>query len=345
MKYLAWIALAFLPFSAFASDATNLEQSDPSTRDAWSFHFDWAQVVGSGTFASNSFTRSSSDYVGQSFGIGLSYDALELQGKSLRLSLGTSVDIEFTAPTHGGLRRVTLNDTYLRAAIPALYTETFTGFEIGVFGSLTLPTSITSYRVKRQWFVVSAGISASAQWGILEAMLSTHASKYAGATVSTQYGLLPAGCGLPSSASDEEFTPDCLDETTALEQGFANVSVSVSSSASLSVEIFDHLLLSYALGVKSFFKYAQPQDVFTSDNATGGLRRMDFFSPSWSLRYPLSKKMELPLELSIFVDASAFHRVRSADNKRVLAPIVFNAFGALAANGYGSLSTGVSGSW
>ena len=118
-----------------------------------------------------------------------------------------------------------------------------------------------------------------------------------------------------------------------------------SSSASLSLELFDHLRLSYALGFKSYFKYAQPQDDFTSGNAQGGVRRSDYFSPSWSLSYPLSDKLELPLDLSVFVDASAFHRVRSADNKRIFAPLVFNTFSSLAANGYGSLSLGFSGRW
>lgn len=345
MKYLAWIALAFLPFSAFASDTTAFENSEPKPPEGWSLEFGWSQVVGSGTFSSNSFTRSSSDYVGQFFEVGASYSALDLFGKSLRLSVGTSLDVEFTSPTHGGRRQVTLNDTRLSMAIPVIYTESLTGLEFGLHGSLTLPTSVTSHRVKRQWLVATVGASSSGQWGILGASLSLSASKYAGATVSTQYGLLPAGCAVPTSANDEEFTPDCLSETSALEQGFANVSVSLASSVSLSLELFDHLRLSYALGLKSYFKYAQPQDEFTSANATGGVRRMDYFSPSWSLRYPLSKKIELPLELSVFVDASAFHRVRSADNKQVFAPLVFNAFTGLAANGYGSLSLGFSGSW
>ena len=175
--------------------------------------------------------------------------------------------------------------------------------------------------------------------------LGLQVSKYAGSTIGTHYGIRPAGCGLPTSAAVEEFTPDCSSDLVEMQEGFPNVSVALGVSGALAVELFDHLTLSYGLGLRSYFKYAISNDGMSSVNALGGVQRRDYFSPSWTLRYPLSRKLELPLDLSVFVDASAFHSTLTADRKRVFVPVVFNTFGKLAANGYGSLSIGLSGSW
>lgn len=345
MKYIAWLALAFLPFSAFGAEQTVSDIDTNGSKAPWSLNFGWSQVVGSGTFSGDSHVRAVSDYVGQSFELGVSYTGLEVLDNQLDLSIRSSMDVEFTAPTHGGRRRVTFNDTRLSLSLPALYTESWSGIELGLNASLTLPTSVTSYRVKKQWLVATVGTSATGSWGILEVDLTLRASKYMGSTIGAHYGLLPAGCGVPTSAGAEEFTPNCNPDMVQLQEGFANVSVSLASALTLSVELFDHLSLSYGLGVRSYFKYSLPEDELTSVNAIGGLRRLDYFSPSWSISYPLSKKIELPFEMSVYVDASAFHSVRTADDKAVFLPLVFNTFGTLAANGYGSLSLGFSGRW
>ena len=130
-----------------------------------------------------------------------------------------------------------------------------------------------------------------------------------------------------------------------MNEGFPNVSFALGAQSNLAVELFDHLSLSYGLGVRSYFKYAMVNDSFTSGNAQTGRAQRHYFNPSWTLSYPLSRKIELPVELSVFLDASAFHSTLRADRRRIFIPAVFNTFGKLAANGYGSLSLGVSGSW
>ena len=127
-----------------------------------------------------------------------------------------------------------------------------------------------------------------------------------GSRVGIHYGLRPAGCGLPTSAGPEEFTPDCSAELIGLNEGFPNVSFALGAQSTLAVELFDHLSLSYGLGVRSYFKYAMVNDSFTSGNAQTGRAQRHYFNPSWTLSYPLSRKIELPVELSVFLDASAF---------------------------------------
>ena len=344
MKYLAWFLLAFAPFYALAAEEPTVHHSKQNI-DNWSLNFGLSQVIGSGTFSQNEYVRGSNDYVGQSFRLGFSYAGLEILEQPVRLSLNSSMDVEWTAPTHGGRRRFALNDTRMSLVIPELWTEPHSGMALSVNAAVLLPTSISSYRLKKQLFVATLGAYASGKWGIFSLDLGVQVSKYAGSTIGTYYGISPAGCGLPTSASAEEFTPDCSSDLVGLQEGFPNVSVSIGSEVGLGVELFDHLSLRYNLGIRSYFKYSIARDGLSSENALGGVRRRDYFSPSWTLSYPLSQKVELPLELSLFVDASAFHHVRSTDNKRVFAPLVFNTFGNLAADGYGSLSLGVSGSW
>ena len=344
MKYVAWFLLVFGPvYAAAAQDVT--AQETKQERSDWSLNFGLSQVIGSGTFSQNQYVRNSSDYVGQSFSLGLAYRGMNLFEQPVTFSIQSSSDIEWTAPTHGGRRRVSFNDTRLSLRAPGILKEPLTGMVLGFKTSLLFPTSISSYRVKKQVLVATLGADLSGRWGILSLDIGFQASKFAGATIGTHYGIRPAGCGLPTSASSEEFTPDCSAELIGQQEGFPNVSVALATDFALSIEMFDHLSLSYGLGIRNFFKYSVTEDELSPEYARGGVVRRDYFSPSWTLSYPLSQKIELPIELSVFVDASAFHSMRKADRQRVFVPVVFNAFGNLAANGYGSLSLGVSGSW
>ncbi len=344
MKYFAWFLLAFMPLCALAADETTVHQSKRGL-DNWSLSFGLSQVIGSGSFSQNEYIRASNDYVGQSFNLGFAYKGLEILEQPIQLSLKSSMDLEWTAPTHGGRRRLILNDTRVSAVLPDLWTEPLSGMGLSLKTSIVLPTSISSYQVKKQLFVATFGANAAGQWGIFSLDLGLQFSKYFGATIGRYYGISPAGCGLPTSASVEEFTPDCSAEMVRQQEGFPNVSAAIGASIALGIELFDHLSLTYGLGVRSYFKYSIAQDNWTSVHASAGVGRRDYFSPSWTLSYPLSRKFELPLDFSVFVDASAFHSVRSADDKRIFAPLVFNTFGQLAADGYGSLSMGVSGNW
>ena len=344
MKYVAWFLLVFGPVYAAAAQGVTAQETKQERSD-WSLNFGLSQVIGSGTFSHNEYVRSSSDYVGQSLNLGLAYRGLHLFEQPVTLSVRSSLDIEWTAPTHGGRRRLSLNDTRLSLHLPTLWREPLTGMELGFKTSLLLPTSISSYRVKKQILVATLGADLSGRWGIFSLDIGFQASKFAGATIGTHYGIRPAGCGLPTSASAEEFTPDCSAELIGQQAGFPNVSVALATTFAVGIELFDHLNLSYSLGLRNYFKYAVADDERSSINAIGGIVRRDYFSPSWTLSYPLSQKIELPIELSLFADASAFHSMRTADRQRVFVPMVFNTFGKLAADGYGSLSLGFSGSW
>ena len=174
--------------------------------------------------------------------------------------------------------------------MPEIWREPVSGISIDVRASLSLPTSVSSYRVKKQILVASLGVGARGEWGIFSASMSLNASKYAGSRVGIHYGLRPAGCGLPTSAGPEEFTPDCSAELIGLNEGFPNVSFALGAQSTLAVELFDHLSLSYGRG--AFILNAMVNDSFTSGNAQTGRAQRHYFNPSWTLSYPLSRKIE-----------------------------------------------------
>ena len=129
MKYLAWFLLAFAPFYALAAEEPTVHHSKQNT-DNWSLSFGLSQVIGSGTFSQNEYVRGSNDYVGQSFSLGFSYVGLEVLEQPVRLSVNSSMDVEWTAPTHGGRRRFALNDTRMSLAIPEVWTEPHSGMAL-----------------------------------------------------------------------------------------------------------------------------------------------------------------------------------------------------------------------
>lgn len=346
MRIVILFALLGLPAIAVASEDPIQAEVTNSWNDDWSLEFSWAQVIGSGSFSANSHVRAVSDYVGQSLGLSVSYQGLTWGEQSISLSLATSVDLEFSAPTHGGRRRFSLNDTTLRLSLPEFYKEPLSDIVFSAHAAFTMPTSVTSYLVKEQWLVASLGLAAHREVGLVDFTMGLKAAVFAhGSPVSKSYGLAPAGCGIPTSATLVEFTPTCDAQQVHLQAGFPNTFALVSTSYGVEVELFDHLSLAYHLGIHSYFHYGIPDDSLRAENATSGVTRHDFFSPSWTLSYPLSQKLDLPLDLTVTLDASAFHRVLSSDQSAVIGPWVFNTFGELAANGYGSLSLGFSGGW
>ena len=102
MKYIAWILLALAPGSALASEELNALRA-ATGNSPWALDFEVSQVI-SGTFSQNEYIRQSSDYVGQTFRLGLSLNDLNVFEQSVHISIQSSADVEWTSPTHGGRR-------------------------------------------------------------------------------------------------------------------------------------------------------------------------------------------------------------------------------------------------
>ena len=353
MTALSFAVVTFWVVGLSAAEPVVSEARVNAPAKPWHLSVGVSNIVGSGTFITDPYIRQSSDFIGQSWSVAAGYD-FEAFGRALTLGSSWSFDYEFTTPNGAMGRRFSPHNIRLAVSEAETYREPLTDVVLSTALRLTLPASYESRGATDLYFSMGVGGALERSFGPMALMWSVGLTKYVqGSKIQRSYGIVRCDGLVGRTPVDaESFSPQSCAAVQGLQpEGFPNTSALVSNRVSVVWNVTESVNASYSLGLNQYFKYGMPiDDVFTGTNARGGMRRLDYFWPTFDVSLGLNELVDsllvLPFELSLSAGISATHPTRSADDRSIIWPFFTQSFGSSrAAHGYGSVYVDLSGTW
>jgi hypothetical protein len=304
--------------------------------------------VGAGTFTSDSTLRSSFAYAAQSWDIRPHY-VFDVQGIKLKAAARILFEYEYTTPDTNPARRFKPLDTTFSVGAPEIYKEPWSEVSFNASARVFVPTSWESINIKKQWGGTGFTLGAQRFFGPLHVSYAFMMNKYFNSEKAQMtYSSVCRGtdpCKPPPTGTSDPAT---------FPGGPLNSSFAVMNSFGVDYSITETLSVSYSLLIRNFFSYSDKSvnvvDKNTSPFADAGRGRVDQLWPSLSVDYVVDewvkKVVDLPVSLSVSGGITALHPAQTADNKGIIWPVFYQAFGqSRATNNYGSVFFDIAGSF
>lgn len=249
----------------------------------------------------------------------------ELLGHKLTIMARWLIDFEFTTPDSPAPQQVTPYDLSFYLIDPEVYKEPFTDITFNGTFRLFVPTSRESINVTSMIMGLQlyAGASRSIgpvdlgyTFGLRKNFNAHPVTKNVGATRMSDYG----------QAHGIEMQ---------IPKGVPNTEWQVSNTFEVIWHPIEELSVGYSLLIYSNIKYNthNTRDEWDAPLAQLGWQNgADYFWPTWEVAYNLtqglSDTVDLPLDLSVALGATALHPVQGMNNEGFIAPVVFNTYSA-----------------
>jgi hypothetical protein len=291
--------------------------------------------VGSGTFVTSPYINNRTRYFDQSWDLYAMY-RFEVFGHKLTTQARWPFLYQFTTPDTNPARQWVPSDLSFYLIDPEIWREPFT--DIGVKGTLRVfvPTSWESINATKLITGVAAGVGLSRKINDFSLSYTFQVRKNFNASV----------VSMRNATARESDPVPAGGVGVQIPKGTPNTEWTIYNIFGVSYSPIEELTVGYSLLMYSNIRYNTfpSRDEYTSPNAQVGLQNAsDWLWPTFSVEYAVTTAIadyvDLPIDLSVGVSASAMHPAQEPDNKGFLPPLVFNMFTSdKAANNYASLS-------
>ncbi|MEE2961425.1 MAG: hypothetical protein VYA34_11825 [Myxococcota bacterium] len=351
---LVFLALLWcLPAAAYAAevsvssdDAKKTAEEKP--RKNYGVSLSLTHAVGSASFLQDDTLRASRGLVYQAWGLSGFY-SFDILGQKFKVSPRMGFTLELTEPDSNPARRFDPSDSSLSLSASGLKDD-LTGIGFSPYLRVTLPTSYRSLNINKRWVTLKAGLGLNRTFGDFSISLATGFTKaFSQNKVSSKYTETPrlSDFGNCNVASAGEGGIHAVYECVS---GSGTLNFAVTSNIGFEYQILETLSISYSVSLSNSFRHAiiDEEDDLTAPHADTGMGRSDSLSESLALSFSLSELLtpDSPVSYRLSLSMDASHPAQTADNRAIMWPFFYNSFGQnRAANNYGEISLGISGSY